>query len=252
MRLVLGGVVQRSEPQHPARLWAVDDARVIHWRGPGDETGATVAVPGSSTILTCDPWAPAAVVLKNGEMLLHREVWGRRSTWNRQMNVLEAVMMRNNAADAPRPEPKLAGAWVQHAAGARQIIVATAERRVLVVSNDARATAIGGPVPGNATIVAVVREGNGASVLLDDGSLLYATAAGWRKIGDLGPAGVDDEAGIRLVAKAGFRLDKDTIVSVGDVFRAPGDRARELLRRGVAEPAGPAEPAEPTPEGGAA
>jgi hypothetical protein len=119
-----------------------------------------------------------------------------------------------------------------------RILAVTRERTVLVLSENARPVKVGpGPLPGGAAILAVHTDALGATVLLADGAVLFATSGGWVRLD--GEAEGDGGSGlVRLRALRGFNVADGKTVKTGEAFEVPGTRARELIARGWAAPAG--------------
>ena len=255
MSLVTGGFV-RSEREHAVRAWTVGPDRVLRWSS-GDDDGGTVTapIPGDQIVVAADVWSTLPVVVLACGCVYHAWVRaGQRDRWIKHMNAIsgrahealkEARMAKRNN-EGPANAPRLVCGYIRRHGGGRHLVAVDDRRRVLLWGEDGPALPVGpGPVPGISDVLAVEANGpNDVTVLLADGRVLVSSARAWVEIHRVG--GATSEAGtVQLRALKGIRLGRERVereVRPGDVFEATGEQARELLRTGRAEVAGPSEP----------
>jgi hypothetical protein len=245
MTLLAGGVVQ-NERGDSARFWGVPRRRTFMWRtvDGGDWVETDAPIPGEpGAVLTADPFGSPLVVLVDGSAWRFLKRPGARGRWLRQPNLVTgrcnamSFLRSEQAAPKMAEPPRLLAAWVSRSGGSRRIVAVTFERTVVVLSEGAvPRAAVSSPVPGDAAVLAATVDAVGVTVLTAAAEVLLGTARGWVRLS--GPEGEEDHADIRLRALLGFNLAVGRKVTVGEVFTVGGQRARELVAKEWAEPAG--------------
>ena len=253
--LVLGGLARRPD-WTGARLWSIDAERRLSWMGPRDEADTVPRpIPGTERVVAADPYGEPFVVLANGDSLK----WKSKGVpqWVRQSNVLSvkrrgaSKMEQTNVGD----ERIMVASIERTGDGAfRRIVCVTESRLVLTCVEGASPRPLGGPIPGTERVIAATADGGpGTLVVLANGAVMHLAPGGlWFELSRLGPPRpegqpkADGPVLVALEALRGFvveayqgaiRLPKAKRVQKGDRFEVTSARARELIRRGWAQPA---------------
>jgi hypothetical protein len=213
----VAGVYCGGAPLHRTRTWFVNAERIVTWRDGDIVRRLETPLPGSAPLLLFDAFRQAAV-------LADGEGWrfdGGAAMWRPCASAVE------DDVKATKNRPAL----IAGGSGCGALWFTTADRRVWSwTPTNGRAPLAEIAVPGDGAIVAL--DVAHRTVVLDDGTRYEWLADRWVRMPDVMSA----SSTIRVKCLSGT-----TLAGSGDFY--PGQErdisereARELIRRGVAEP----------------